>query len=235
MDGRLLIDFPADTYAHTVYGGLDLREIRACLITHSHSDHFYPADFEMRRPGFCTPTDDEKFIFYAGASAKEMTEAILEKYTGLDTRIAVREIQPFTPFETTGYTVTPLPANHDAGSTPLIFLIERDGKALLYGNDTGFFHESVVSYLTEQKKHIDLLSLDCTGGLIPGSHANWHMNLITVREQIELLSACGVIDGETKRVITHFSHNGLATYDEMAATVAPDGIMVAYDGFTVTC
>ncbi len=44
VDGKLLIDLPADTYMHVLNYGLDLREIHHCIITHNHSDHFYPND-----------------------------------------------------------------------------------------------------------------------------------------------------------------------------------------------
>ena len=44
LDGRLLIDFPADTYLHALREGLRLYEIGSCIVTHCHSDHLYPGD-----------------------------------------------------------------------------------------------------------------------------------------------------------------------------------------------
>ncbi|HBN84914.1 MAG TPA: hypothetical protein DDZ89_13850, partial [Clostridiales bacterium] len=35
VDDKLLIDFPADTYMHVLYQGLDLANIQHCLITHN--------------------------------------------------------------------------------------------------------------------------------------------------------------------------------------------------------
>jgi len=49
IDGKLLIDFPADTYMHVLYQGLDLSKIENCIITHDHGDHLYPAEFENRQ------------------------------------------------------------------------------------------------------------------------------------------------------------------------------------------
>ena len=40
IDGKLLIDFPPDTYAHALTNQLELGSIRHLLITHSHMDHF---------------------------------------------------------------------------------------------------------------------------------------------------------------------------------------------------
>lgn len=50
VDEELLIDFSQDTYSHCLYGGLDLTKIRHVLITHSHSDHFCPADSAITFP-----------------------------------------------------------------------------------------------------------------------------------------------------------------------------------------
>ena len=44
VDDKILIDFPADTLWHTLTYHLPLFSIHTCLITHSHSDHLYPAD-----------------------------------------------------------------------------------------------------------------------------------------------------------------------------------------------
>lgn len=63
VDDKLLIDFPADTLAHMYYSGLDLPRIRDCIITHSHSDHLYPADLEMRLDGYAVPGDDRPWFF----------------------------------------------------------------------------------------------------------------------------------------------------------------------------
>ena len=48
IDDELLIDFPADTYSHFLKHGIRGDEIKYLIITHGHSDHLYPADFEMR-------------------------------------------------------------------------------------------------------------------------------------------------------------------------------------------
>ena len=142
VDDKLLIDFPADTLAHMYYSGLDLPRIRDCIITHSHSDHLYPADLEMRLDGFAYPGDDRPLVFYATKEAAPGILEMLEK-CGLikQNRVLFQEIRPFEPFEAAGYTVTPLPANHDPASGPVFFLIEDGEKSLLYANDTGWFPE----------------------------------------------------------------------------------------------
>ena len=52
IDGRLLLDFPCETYAHMLLHGVDLPNIHSCLITHCHEDHFYYLDLENRSKGY---------------------------------------------------------------------------------------------------------------------------------------------------------------------------------------
>ena len=47
VDGELLIDFNADTVFHSLLYAIEWEKIGDCLITHSHSDHLYPADLEI--------------------------------------------------------------------------------------------------------------------------------------------------------------------------------------------
>ena len=54
VNERILLDFGPDTYAHALRYGLDLAQLRTCLITHTHSDHFYPEDLLARMDGYCT-------------------------------------------------------------------------------------------------------------------------------------------------------------------------------------
>ena len=48
VDGELLIDFPPDTYYHCLLHGLYLGRLHTLLVTHSHSDHWYPAGLSER-------------------------------------------------------------------------------------------------------------------------------------------------------------------------------------------
>ena len=41
VNGKLLLDFPPDTYTHALNYSLKLGQIQHLLITHSHMDHFF--------------------------------------------------------------------------------------------------------------------------------------------------------------------------------------------------
>ena len=51
IDDKILIDFPADTYMHFLNNNICMSKIKTCIITHSHSDHLYPNDIELRADG----------------------------------------------------------------------------------------------------------------------------------------------------------------------------------------
>ena len=48
INDDMLVDFPEDTYFKILEYGFDASAIESILITHSHSDHFYPADMSLR-------------------------------------------------------------------------------------------------------------------------------------------------------------------------------------------
>jgi malate dehydrogenase (oxaloacetate-decarboxylating) len=78
VDDKLLIDFPADTYMHVLYSGLELTKINSCIITHNHSDHLYAADFEMRRRGFAYLKSETPLTVYGTAPTGKDTEEIIK-------------------------------------------------------------------------------------------------------------------------------------------------------------
>ena len=49
IDGKILIDFPADSYMHELRYGIDFSDIPALLITHVHEDHCYLSEMTNRR------------------------------------------------------------------------------------------------------------------------------------------------------------------------------------------
>lgn len=233
IDDKILIDFPADTYWHEMVYNMPLSKIHTCLITHSHSDHLYPEDLEMRSRGMAPVMPiDKPLTFYSCESGYNMIMETVEKYHLYeDERIDCKKIVPFVPFEAEGYTVIPLAASHDEKSTPVIFIIEKDGKRILYANDTGMFGEKTWEYLKNYKKRFDLISLDCTMQII-GQYCG-HLNYEEDIKTRERLCEWGMVDDKTVCILNHFSHNGGLTYDEMRDMAQKDGFMVSYDGMTV--
>lgn len=92
-------------------------------------------------------------------------EAPLQKYVKDDGNYSfnINVVNAFEKFVADGYKITPLKATHGTAN-PFIYIIEKDGKALLYGNDTGVFPEETFDYLKNSSVELDYVSLDCTAG-----------------------------------------------------------------------
>lgn len=232
IDDAILMDFPPDTYLHMLRDDLPLPEIRTLLLTHSHQDHWYPEDLAFRGEGFSHDIDGILEIYGNEACAKRL-EAILP-IVGQGMMDAMRahynEVTAFSPFETQGYRVTPLKALHNRAENCLIYLIEKDGKSLLYANDTGLFPQETWEYLRGRK--LDLVSMDCTMQQIP--EGTNHMGLADNAELCRRLGEAGCTHEGTKYVITHFSHNGGLLHEELEERARPLGFLTAYDGMTLS-
>ena len=59
------------------------------------------------------------------------------------------------------------------------------------------------------------------------------MSLPVVKKLLIKLSSMNLIDGKTIKVINHFSHNGLATYDDLINACEGSDIIVSYDGLEI--
>ena len=160
--------------------------------------------------------------------------------------IQFRLVEPYAPFEVEGYTVTALDAvhciDHEGTEYPvtfrgktyyraeraLIYLIEKDGRALLYGHDTDELDPRVYEYL--KGKRLDLVSLDCTNGAKLTTYVG-HMGADKNLKVRAALLECGAADESTIFVANHFSHNGAISYE--ALEEALPGFKISYDSMEI--
>ena len=232
IDGKILIDFPADTYMHMLRDGESFTELAHCLITHSHSDHLYVSELAMRKEGFAHPIAPT-LNFYVGTSGYDAISGYAPNVPCIKQgRVAVHEITPFQPFMIEDYTITPLKASHDPAASPVIYLIEREGKAILYAHDTGTLSEETMDFFRQYKGKLSLLSLDGTCGIRNDDYFG-HMTIPRCRALRKSFEELGIVDENTVLVLNHFSHNGLVTYDELCELVRDEGFIVSYDTMEV--
>lgn len=233
IDNCILIDFPPDTFSHTLYNGLDLSCIRNCLITHDHSDHLYAEDIGMLRKGFAHTGRAGIFRFFGTSSSGLKISSVIDNADlSEDCRASFTQIRPFESFNVAGYDITPLEADHSADTFPVIYSIGKGSQTILYANDTGIFPESTWDHLRRSAVVFDFVSLDCTAGLLEGWR-NGHMGLDSCTETANRLKEQGNAGRDTVFCVNHFSHNGMATYDELIPIAGKMGFIVSYDGMTV--
>lgn len=235
IDGKLLVDFPADTYMHMLMYKLNFAEIEHCIITHSHKDHVYPGDLEMRSHNLAHTITERPALNVYGTRPVEraVIPGLYERRMLENNEAAFIGIKPFIPFEAGGYRITPLQATHDVLSGPVIYAVENDGKTLLYGNDTCYFCEETWSYLKDNKLRFDYVSLDCTGG-INNLNYKTHMNLDLCIKTKKRLLDIGSADDKTIFCLNHFSHHGGGViYDDFVPIAEKAGFIVSYDGMEI--
>lgn len=234
VDDRLLIDFPADTYMHFLEHNVPLTAINHCLITHSHADHLYPEELEMRKKGFShIYKDNAPLTFYSDESGFNMISDVKTKCNISDEDVAVKKIALYKAFDVVGYSVTALRAAHDPKSTPVVFLIEKDGKTLFYSNDTSEYPEESMEYLKTLQKPIDVISLDCTEACNSSTYVG-HLSLERCVQLRSALYDIGAADDHTIFILHHFSHNGKnVVYDDFVKIAAEHNFEVSYDGMVI--
>lgn len=228
IDDIYMVDFSADSYMHKLMFNLKMSKIEHMFITHSHYDHFYPHDFEMRAPGFAHIKDKKLLNIYGNDAVKKRYEDAVGCMHIEDSAL-YKVVKPFEYFQAGEARVMPLLANHNRHEDCYIYIIELNGKTLLYGHDTGYFSERTWEEALKQR--FDGVILDCTSG--PSSQRDGHMGIITDGEIKERLLNSPAADENTKFVITHFSHNINMMHDEVEIMAEPYGFIAAYDGFEI--
>lgn len=230
VDGCVLIDFPPDTFYHAFINGEDLSAVHSALITHSHSDHFYPFDLMTRVASSSIKRTEEVLTLYLNAEAQKKLGCAIDKniIEELVDNTKTKEIHAGDKLELKGgYKVTALPADHVPSEECLTYLIEKGDKRYLHVTDSTVPPESFFEAL--KGKRVDAVLLDCTFGTLKGNQYG-HM---TVDDNVEVkrrLTEIGAADDKTVFVAGHIAHCCGLGHEELNAELNKFGITVAYDG-----
>ena len=238
IDGVLGVDY-SDVFQHTLHYGLDMRDIKHVLITHNHYDHFMAADIISRAVGMTEPIHfyfSEKSGAGLAKSVQARKDAFASgarKSNGNEVLVETHFLDKKVNYDIAGYNVIALPARHNGEALgAYIYIIQKDGKSILWAHDTGKFRTETKEYLKECGIRFDMVSLDCT--LKRGDQiTSGHMDVDWCLEMVELMREYGNVDDNTRVVLSHIGHLVERTHDELAAEVAPLGMEVAYDGMEI--
>lgn len=229
INDDLLIDLTPDTNMHCLVYGLELENVNHLLVTHSHTDHFHPADLELLREPFAH--NRELFHIYGNESVRKRIWSEVPKVEEVEDCFDFQRAEPFAKLSIKDYTVVPLLALHDRSEECLIYEIIQGDKAMLYAHDTGAFPSETMNYLAEEKVHLDLVSLDCTTQ--SEEDGKNHMGLVDAVKQRQFLIDLGLADETTIWIVNHFSHNGGWLHDRMVEEADKVGFLVSYDGMII--
>ena len=230
IDGELSVEFPPDAFYHAA-AGARLNEIKYVLVTHSHMDHFYAHDFILH--GYKYAYGAGRLDIYGNAEVLKVFEECTRRELRADVgqTVALHEVKAFEPVFFGKWRVTPLPARHSSES-PLTYCLEKDGKRILHLTDTGYPPEENFEFLQKAGgKPFDLITFDCT--FLFGTGSDRHMTIEENEKIRTRLTRLGLADGNTRCVITHFSHNAEPTAEKLRRAEREYGVIAAYDGMTL--
>lgn len=229
VDGKILLDFPADTLMHT-FNGLPLYDIKTLLLTHSHEDHLYIEDIFMRDgQEKCIPDRSVLTVYSSAKTGKKIKAGV--KLAGKSKLLDFKALKPYVTYEIEGYEITPIKAHHDPNCDSYNYIISNETGTLLYMHDSGYPLDETWDYLDNCGKKIDTVSLDSAFLAAP---AAWmHMGIKENLMVKERLIKNGNADENTKFVINHMSHFHNFTHEELCEYVKPMGLMVSYDGLEI--
>jgi phosphoribosyl 1,2-cyclic phosphate phosphodiesterase len=238
LDDELLIDFNADTYAHSLAYDINLANLEHVLITHVHEDHYYPVEFFNRQEWFAHDMKNPTLTVHGSEdveiSARAQWSALNADPNRLtdQKRLAFQQIKPYETQTIAGFEVTALPADHGTAH-PYIYVIAKNGKTMLYFNDSGLLSEETMAFLKEKGIQFDLVSYDCTFGKRSSGGRN-HMGVPDNIEARKRFIENGNYKDTTISIITHFSHNNPNVgYDDMLKVAQENGFMLSYDGMII--
>lgn len=240
IDGEFVIDLGPDLMAASMQHGVSLAKMRYCIQTHEHADHLDPSHLHSRSP-LCGVDNAPRLAYYASYNALRRASRILrseDPNTGLHDpainerlNLNVYAVEPFQRFDVGPYQILSLKANHAPETTAMLYLIERDGRVIFYGTDTGEMPQETWDALENFGKPCDLVALDHTFGY--KGRSTGHMNTEQFLEQVAKLRAIGMVAKHTRIFATHIAHHSNPTHLEMVVAAAQHGYEVAYDGLTV--
>lgn len=135
LDDHILIDFSSDGYAQSLFRGMDTTNITHILITHSHEDHFYPVDLLRAAPPYGLNRTIPLHIYGNSTVTDKLNQSVgdILSLENTEKYLAFHTLSAYKTYELDGYKVTPLPASHDPRECCYIYVIEHNGKTLLYG------------------------------------------------------------------------------------------------------
>lgn len=227
----ILIDLGPDCMSYVHRHGFDFSELAAILYTHSHEDHCQPDELGyLKGPTFAKKIAHDKVFLYGNERVRDRIKRVTDHVPEADVRPAV----PFEAIELPTLKATPVLSYHrePKDEQTLNYVLQRDGKTLLYATDLGRYDEETWEYFSGVR--LDSVVMECTNGLTPRDERwPYHMSFNNVVDMKQRMHAIGALAETAPFYITHFSHNGAVPHDEFQKAADPHGITVAWDGLRV--
>ena len=243
IDEELLIDMGPSCFDNAARFGVNLSKLKTLLVTHPHEDHLYPQHLHWRntdesllpltyvekmRHGGPRFTDIPQLNIYGNSFVMETLRKSLDDMEEL--KINLHEIREGKEEKTDGYRILPVRGNHGSQrGFSHSYIIQKDGKTLLYALDSGSYDEDQVALIQEHQ--YDAVIMEGTTGLNEqyGGHMCL-MNNIRIRDRLKE-NKC--LRENSRFLLTHLSPHWCPPHDWYESIVASEGLELAYDGLQI--
>ena len=236
----LLIDLGPDIMSASFMHGVSIADIRYCLQTHSHSDHFDASHLSTRIPEYASENVPFLELYASNATLKKMSEMlkadgyidnILDPKEQKLLSMTVFPVKALQTFNIGKYQVTAFPTNHDRSVDSLLYAITEDNFSIFYGTDTDILPEETWKGFHNKKIKFDIVILDLTYG--PDIEGGGHLNANQFIEHIQRMKDENLLKKNARIFATHISHEGNSIHSEMVEYGKKYGYEIAYDGLIV--
>ena len=243
IDEELLIDMGPSCFDNAARFGVNLSKLKTLLVTHPHEDHLYPQHLHWRntdesllsltyvekmRRGGPRFTDIPQLNIYGNSFVMETLRKSLDDMEEL--KINLHEIREGKEEKTDGYRILPVRGNHGSQrGFSHSYIIQKDGKTLLYALDSGSYDEDQFALIQEHQ--YDAVIMEGTTGLNEqyGGHMCL-MNNIGIRDRLKE-NKC--LRENSRFLLTHLSPHWCPPHDWYESIVASEGLELAYDGLQI--
>lgn len=239
----IMLDFGAEAFLQARRFDVPILNMRHLFMTHSHADHFYPQHLLWRwmTPGQKLPPGRDTF----GPRFSELP--MLHVYGNADVcaflaphlggpggeeryRMRLYPVEYGVEGRAGDIDFLPLEASHrDRTGNAVNYVLQRDGRTILYALDTGWFHEH--TYERIRRFRYDLVVIEGTFGY--GVDSEGHFNFEKLQRAIERFREDDLLKEDAPFCASHICPHFSPVHDEYAPILAEKGITLAYDGMKV--
>jgi len=241
INDDLLIDMGPDIMSASFMYNKSIADIRYCLQTHSHSDHFDASHLTTRVPEYMGINTPSLQVYGSRATLEKMSEMMKnEGYVSdlFDSKqiiermnIEILPVKPLQSFVVGKYNVTAFSTAHDVSVNSLVYAIAEDDFTVFYGTDTDVLPEETWNGFREKGLRFNIVILDHTYG--PDADSGGHLNANRFIEQIKRMKNENLLTENARILATHISHEGNPLHAELSEYAAKHGYEIAYDGLVV--
>jgi phosphoribosyl 1,2-cyclic phosphate phosphodiesterase len=239
-----MLDFGAEVFQQARTFGVPILDVQYLFITHAHADHFYPNHLFWRWMAPCKVPPSEHDI-YDGRSSSDLP--VLQVYGNSDVfaamasqmgrehaeagfRMRLHQVEYGLQGQTGDITYLPLEANHhDRTCNAVNYVLQRDGRTILYALDTGWFFEHTYDLM--KRFRYDLVVIEGTFGF--GRDSPEHFNFSKLQRAIDCFREDNLLKEGARFCTSHICPHDSPVHDEYAPILAEQGITLAYDGMKV--